>query len=64
MALLCDASRQLLVAEELNADVNDTVGHGVGLVALHEGLHDEGVVLYKCFSERDLWHRRRKYTFW
>lgn len=55
-------SRQLLVTEELHADVNDAVGHGVRLVTLHEGLHDEGIVLYKCFSERDLRHRRRKST--
>ncbi len=54
--------RQFLITEELHANVNDAVGHGVRLVTLHEGLHDEGIVLYKCFNERDLWHRRRKST--
>lgn len=54
LTLFCDVPSQLLVAEELNADVNDSVGHGVRLVTLHEGLHNEGIVLDKRFSEGDL----------
>ena len=54
LALLRDVTRQLLVAEELHADVHDAVGHGVRLLALHQRLHDEGVVLHERLRERDL----------
>ena len=54
LALLRDVAGQLLIAEQLHADVHDAVGHGVRLVALHQCLHDEGVVLHKGLGERDL----------
>lgn len=54
LALLCHVPRQLLVAEELHADMYNAVRHGVRLVALHQRRHDERVMLNKCFCESDL----------
>lgn len=54
LTLLCDMSSQLLVAEQLHANVHDAVGHRVGLVAFHQRFHDEGVMLDKCFCKGDL----------
>lgn len=54
MTLLRHVSSQLLVAEQLHADVHDAVGHRVRLVAFHQCFHDEGVMLNKCFCECNL----------
>lgn len=50
---------QLLVAEQLHANVHDAVGHRVRLVAFHQGFHDEGVMLNKRLSEGDLMRKKK-----
>ena len=65
LTLLGDVAGQLLVAEQLHADVHDAVGHGVRLVALHQRLHDEGVVLHERLGEGDLRGAcRKRATVW
>lgn len=54
LALLCHVPSQLLVAEELDADMYNAVRHGVRLVAFHQRCHDECIMLNKCFCESDL----------
>lgn len=54
MTLLCHVSGQLLVTEQLNTNMYNAVGHGVGLVALHQRFHDECIMLNKCFCKVDL----------
>lgn len=60
LTLLRHVPGQLLVAEQLHTNMYNAVGHGVRLVAFHQRFHDEGIVLYKCFSESDLPERRRR----
>ena len=54
LALLSHMTRQLLVAEQLDADMDDPIGHGVGLMALHQCFHNECVMLNEGFRKGDL----------
>lgn len=54
LTLLCHVSSQLLIAEQLDTDMYNAIGHGIRLVAFHQCFHDECIMLNKCFRKGDL----------